>query len=301
MAEELAFEREGWAQAALDSGSLATTRVDLPGTTNVRDLGGLPAAGGSVVASGRLFRGEVLTSPGSDVRQGVWDGADGRAFRALGLRTIVDLRSEGEVSRTASAWQCASGAETVLSFPIPEGGEGSDTNYMRLLLSGEMAGFGVAEMTAFYLGVLVRRAGVLGAAVTALAQSAALPALVHCSAGKDRTGILVALVLDLVGTPRELVVEDYALTGVLRPNRVESFASLFHDVGVDPEVARVLFETPAASMEAVLEWVDSAYGSTERYLVEAAGVPPEVPQRLRNALTVPVDHSASRTRGVTDE
>lgn len=276
------------APALLVTGELAGTRIELPGTTNVRDLGGMPAGGGRVIAKRRLLRGEVLAPPGAEVRQGEWDGGDARPFKALGLRTIIDLRSDGEVSRTVSAWQKATGADVVRTFPIPEGGEGSDTNYMRLLLSGEMSGFGVEEMTAFYLGVLARRAAVLAGAVAALTEPDGLPALVHCSAGKDRTGILIALVLDLLGTPRDLVVEDYALTGVLRPNRIDSFASLFHDAGVDPEVARVLFETPAASLNAALDWIYATYGSTKDYLIAAGGMGADVPQRLREALTVPI-------------
>lgn len=262
------------------------TRLDLPGTSNVRDLAGYPAADDHVIGPRRLLRGEVLGPPGNEVRQAEWDGTDDRPFKALGLRTIVDLRSEGEAERTLSSWQHASGAETVLAFPIAEGGEGSDTNYVRLLLSGNLPYFGVEQMTAFYLGVLERRADVLAGAITAIADPERLPALVHCSAGKDRTGILIALILDLVGTPRELIVEDYALTGVLRPNRIDDFAHLFQNAGVDPEVARVCFETPAASMRALFEWVDAEHGSTANYLVQVGGLDAEVPDALRSALLV---------------
>ena len=97
-----------------------------------------------------------------------------------------------------------------------------------------------------YIATLDRRAPVFGAAVRLLGDAERLPLLVHCSAGKDRTGLLVALVLSVLGTPRELVVSDYTLTGRNRPNRIADYEEALRPTGVDPEQVRTLFETPAA-------------------------------------------------------
>ena len=267
------------------SGRLSDSRIPLAGTTNVRDLVGYPAAGGRRVGPGRLLRGEVLTTPGGSEVQGRWDPAHAQRFAQLQLRTVIDLRSDQEVSRTTSAWELATGA-TVVHLPITEGGEGADTDYVRRLLSGEMARFDEADMTEFYGQTLRRQAATFAAVVTVLANQDRLPALVHCSAGKDRTGLAVALVLDLVGTPRELVVEDYALTGLLRPDRVAAYAARFEAAGVDPVAARVLFETPAGSMRAALAGLDREHGDVEGYLLETGGLDPAIPERLRSALLV---------------
>lgn len=269
------------------SGALNASRLNLPGTTNVRDLTGYPGADAQIIGPCRLLRGEVLTEPGSGEVQGVWTGDDPSAFRDLGLRTIVDLRSEREARKAPSAWQRVTGAPLVLDMPIAEGGEGSDTNYVRMLLSGAMQRFGEDDMTRFYQDTLQRYAITFAAAVDALADADKLPALVHCSAGKDRTGLLVALVLEVLGTPRAMVVEDYALTGDLRPNRIAAYAEMFTRSGVDPEEARTLFEAPAASMEQVLMQLDETYGGAAGYLVEAGRLDPGRIERLRASLLVP--------------
>lgn len=268
-------------------GALTASRLNLPGTTNVRDLAGYPGADAQIIGSGRLLRGEVLTEPGSGEVQGVWTGDDPAAFRDLGLRTIVDLRSEREARKAPSAWQRVTGAPLVLDLPIAEGGEGSDTDFVRKLLSGAMRRFDEDDMTSFYNETLQRCAGTFAAAVDALADAEKLPALVHCSAGKDRTGLLIALILEVLGTPRAMVVEDYALTGVLRPNRIAAYAELFTRTGVDPENARALFEAPAASMEQVLTNLDENYGGAAGFLVEAGRLHPGRLERLRASLLIP--------------
>ncbi|WP_213576026.1 tyrosine-protein phosphatase [Rhodococcus sp. USK13] len=268
------------------SGTLADSRVLLPGTTNVRDLAGYPAGPDQVIGPHRLFRGEVLADADASEFQGLWDEKHRTDFEDLGLRTVIDLRAEHEVRRTPSAWRRATGAD-VVTLPIEEGGEGTDTNYIRKLLSGEMPRFDEEHMTQFYCEMLDRRASTFASAIAVLADTRRLPALVHCSAGKDRTGLLVALVLELLGTPRALVVEDYALTGVFRPNRIAAYAALFTGVGVDPDAARVLFETPAVSMDRALAHLDDSYGGAADYLVNVGSVLPRALEDLRSSLLVP--------------
>lgn len=272
-----------------------TSRIDIPGTTNLRDVGGLPAAGGTVVRAGRLYRAEVLVATTTPESQGVWREDQAAAYAALGVRTVVDLRAEHEAAAKPTAWGLATGAELV-ALPIAEGGEGSDTNYVRLLLSGELARFGPEEMAAFYRDTLDRRATTFAAAVRVLADPDRVPVLVHCSAGKDRTGLLVALVLDLLGTPRTAIVDDYTLTGVLRPDRVLAYADLFGPAGVDLDDVRGLFETPASAMEAALGHLDARYGGTEPYLVGAGGLAPAEIAAVRSNLLVPDEPDAHAPR-----
>lgn len=249
----------------MDAVDFAATRIPIPGTDNVRDLGGYPAAGGSVVAHRRIYRSEALVHPGVSARHAVWDAAHASHYQALGVRTVVDLRSAHEADSAPSAWAAATGA-TLVTMPIAEGGEGTDTNYVRLIQTGQLSRFGVEDMTRFYCDTLDRRAQVFAGAVRVLASANQLPVLVHCSAGKDRTGLYVALVLETLGVPRPVVVRDYALTEVFRPNRVAAYADLFAVANVVPDDVRVLFETPAAAMEATLAYLDDQYGGAAGYL-----------------------------------
>jgi protein-tyrosine phosphatase len=263
--------------------NVSATRIAIPGTTNVRDLGGLATTAGSTIRPGLLFRSEVLALPGASEAYAVWDDENSEACRELGLRTVIDLRSEAESARTPSAWRDATGA-SVLAFPISEGGEGTDTNYMKELLNGTRARFDADDLAAFYCLCLDRRATTLAAAVQVIADTERLPVLVHCSAGKDRTGLLTALVLEVLGVPRETVLQDYTLTGALRPNRVEVFAPMLEAAGVSPDDARALFETPRNAMESALAYVDRTWGSAEGYLTDAGGLDPDALQTLRDLL-----------------
>ncbi len=147
---------------------LEQTRVPIPGTSNVRDLGGYPAADGQEVALRRLYRAEVLAHPGAGAWHSVWDQANAAAYQALGVRTIVDLRSAHEAASTPSAWRAATGAE-VIALPIAEGGEGTDTDYVRQLRAGQLTRFDAGDLARFYQQTLDRRAGLFGAAIRLLA------------------------------------------------------------------------------------------------------------------------------------
>ncbi|WP_067650368.1 tyrosine-protein phosphatase [Nocardia harenae] len=260
-------------------------RIPIPGTSNLRDAGGYPAHDGRTVATGRLYRAEALVVRGDEALHSIYDESAGARYRDLGVRTVIDLRADLETERAPSAWARACGAELV-RLPVAEGGEGADTNYLRMLLDGELAGFGIADMTTFYTDMLLRRAGQLGAAYRILAEPQRLPVLVHCAAGKDRTGVFVALVLSSLGVPGEHVVRDYALTEVLRPNRIDAYAERFAAASRDVEAARALFGSPAAAMEATLRYLDERFGGAAGYLAEVAGVSGRVVDAVRANLLV---------------
>lgn len=264
---------------------LENTRIELPGLANLRDLGGYPGRDGTVVAPGRLFRSEVLVTEEVSTIHGVWSAANAEQLAGLGIRTIIDLRARHEVAKTPSSWREATGA-AVVELPIAEGGEGTDTNYVRGMLTGEITHFTELDMAHFYRETLDRRADIFAAAIRILADSAQVPALVHCSAGKDRTGLLIALVLEVLGSPRALTVADYTLTGLFRPNRVQAYAPLFEGAGVNLDDIRVLFETPASAMTSALSYLDEQFGGAAHYLVSAGGISPVTLDRLKTSLLI---------------
>lgn len=260
------------------AGSVAGHVVRLPGLRNVRDVGGRPTADGRVVRRGLVLRSELLGGPGAPEMCGVYDPADADAFRALGLRTVLDLRTSEEEHEVPSAWVEATGAELV-NVPVAEGGRLIDS-----ILSGAVPATTPEGFGRLYTRMFERRAVAFGAALTVLSDPAGLPAVVHCSAGKDRTGALVALLLSVLGVPRELVLEDYAYTQVARPDRVEHYAAQIRAAGRTTDEVRVFFESPAVTMRVALDHLDAGYGSVEAYLTGPGATDPAVLDLLRDTM-----------------
>jgi protein-tyrosine phosphatase len=124
-------------------------------------------------------------------------------------------------------------------------------------------------------------AGEIIEALCALAAPDALPAVFHCMAGRDRTGLLSALVLSLLGVPEETVVADYALSGEAMPRLRAKL------IGTQPSSdSGTVFSADPANMVALFAHLHERYGSVAAYAT-AAGLPDDVVDRLRNSLLEP--------------
>jgi protein-tyrosine phosphatase len=120
----------------------------------------------------------------------------------------------------------------------------------------------------------------------ALCAADALPGLVHCSAGKDRTGIVSALVLAVLGVPDEVIAADYALSSrYLDPDSTAAIGQLQASTGLGDSLTRPLLISPPALILEVLSWVRAASGSVEGYLL-GHGVRQAELDQLRAALIV---------------
>ena len=153
----------------------------LEGSHNVRDLGGLVARDGRLVRRGRIFRSDYPAFADVD---------DGAAVRALGLRTVVDLRRG-----TEAGFECVSWDDHGVHYhrcPLTAGGESS--------------------WHARYQAYLTHRPETVVEAVRRVTTPDDHPLLFHCAAGKDRTGVVAALVLSVLGVDAEQIVADYVLT-----------------------------------------------------------------------------------------
>lgn len=234
--------------------------IDLDGAVNVRDLGALPTDGGGQTVTGRLLRSDNLQelSP-SDVS---------RLVRDIGLTTVVDLRSSAELASEGPAPLDAVAAVRHMHYPVvPEIGEATDVVAEALLLKKrqDQTRFPSDPTCGHYLGYLEDRPDQVAGAVRSIAYDQGA-ALVHCAAGKDRTGVVVALALTAAGVRRQAVVADYAATG----ERVEAIMSRLRR---SPTYARDIDSLPAEShrpraetMTAFLEQVDARYGGVARWL-----------------------------------
>ncbi|HEX4813752.1 MAG TPA: tyrosine-protein phosphatase [Nonomuraea sp.] len=190
--------------------STSTRWIDLEGAVNARDLGGLPTRDGGVTRRGRILRADNLQAlTPRDVDRLVGD---------LRLRHVVDLRSNAEVS--------LEGPGPLTRVPevrhhhltlFAEGGRHTDVEAdtidgERVLPWAERVLDEELRVTGFYFGYLRDRPSAVVAALRAMALDDGA-ALVHCAAGKDRTGVLSALALEVAGVTREAIVADYVATG----------------------------------------------------------------------------------------
>ena len=231
-------------------------RFELPGVLNLRDAGGYPVQGGGSVRWRTLFRSDALHR---------LDAAGLAAIVGLGVRTVIDLRTDAEA-------QIA---------PSPVRGRRTHVS----LLAGDLQDLPL-ELSDIYRYIIDECGGQIGAAVAAVATEDGLPALVHCSAGKDRTGIVIALILAVLGVPDELIAADYALSALfLDPGQTPAIGQLRASTGLGDQLTSALLASPPALIAEVLERVRATAGSADDYL-RGHGVTDSALARLRLALIV---------------
>lgn len=240
----------------LDRASMRLGAFDL--LFNFRDLGGYPASGGRRVRWGRLFR--------SDSPHLVTD-ADIATLASLGIRTVVDLRTTVErVER--GHYPVERHRVTHHHLPLLSRTWEDDVRLSTSVAPELTASF----LTARYVEMLADGGPALAALAEVLADPDAYPVLFHCAVGKDRTGVIAAMLLDLVGVADDQIVHDYTLSA-LGMARIEAWL-----VENDPDEAaawlrqpRAWLASPPAAMAAFLEHLRGQFGSAAGYL-EARGV-----------------------------
>lgn len=139
-----------------------------------------------------------------------------------------------------------------------------------------------------YLDMGEQDALVLGRVLTGLAAPDGVPAVIHCTAGKDRTGLASALLLSVVGVDDATVLDDYTLSRVyFSESRMARLMPKLTRLGLDEERYRAVFGAPRHAMAATLDKLRESYGSVEDYLVGRAGVTPGTIEALRARLVAP--------------
>jgi protein tyrosine/serine phosphatase len=237
-----------------------TRSLSLEGADNVRDLGGLPTVDGRRTRRGRLFRGELIPALVE---------ADVEILVAkVGLRSVVDLRTRGEVRHHAGTWL----EHDVAWIHCP----------FRVSGFGPVPGPG-ADYVAAYLGFLAADPRPVLLAAGTLMNPGSHPALFHCAAGKDRTGVLSALLLDVLGVSRQAIGEDYALTSRALAQVLERLAGLepYRDNLRGADAAD--HEARAETMIDFLQQLDDRHGGAEAWF-RAQGMAPEVIDGFRAAM-----------------
>ena len=238
-----------------------TRPIPLQGAYNFRDLGG-HSVGARRVRSRLVYRSDGLHR---------LSRADLARLRRLGIRTVIDLRSTEERQRFGTCSVGALGAAyhhvplVEQRFPPPGDGEAASTwlagCYCELLSSSAVEIITVLQL---------------------LADSDSWPAVFHCTGGKDRTGVVAAVLLGILGVSDEDIIEDYCrstpgVTWLRQSFEAERAGAAGYDVPA------AIFEVPPAAMWLLLDSIAVEHGSMETWAI-TAGMPPSTIGALRAGL-----------------
>jgi protein tyrosine/serine phosphatase len=245
--------------------------IELDGAVNVRELGGLPTADGRTIARGVMIRADNL--------QGLSEKDVQRLTEDLDVRTVLDLRTPAEVDAEGPGPLVDAGLRHVHLDLIP-GWDPQRADAVGRIVPHEQREAG--DMSHYYLGYLDEAPDNVVEALRELASGSGA-AVVHCAAGKDRTGVVVALALTVAGVTREEIVEDYALTA-------ERIEAIHARLASSPTYAEDMKRRPiddmrphALSMRHFLDRMDERGGVAE--WLTANGFSPDEQAALRQRLT----------------
>lgn len=218
----------------------------LEGTYNFRSTAGYPAAAGRL-RENALFRSDALHRLSED---------DQRVFSAQGISRVIDLRDPEELRHSPNA--IPAGPTETVHHPIFGSG------------AGLPAITGSFSIDSVYRYMIEHRADRVAGAVRLIADAPEGGVLVHCTAGKDRTGVVVASALTAVGVPRDQVIADYAasaanLAGEWAERMLAASAERFGEF--DGDARELIVGSPAEAIDRTLDLIDDGYGGVERMLL----------------------------------
>lgn len=220
--------------------------IQLEGAHNVRDLGGVHTMAGRRIKNGKLFRSDALHKLTNN---------DLNTLNEYAIATIVDLRSSGELARTGPA-RLTEGGSRHLHMQVMTG-DPQVRNPDQMMRDAQ----------AMYIHMVSESADKYTAVIAALCDPTNQPAVFHCAAGKDRTGITAALIYCILGVDREMIMADYAMT---EPNVEKIMANVIEAM---PELKEMIEKRPAGqkradenTIKALLEHLDMEFGGPVEWL-----------------------------------
>lgn len=238
--------------------------VSLDGAHNFRDVGGYATEDGRRVRWGLFYRSDDLAQ---------LTDADLATLDALGIKLVCDFRSPEEKAEEPD--RLPAGGPTLVELPIFDESF-SPTAFREKITSGTLGDTDLRQMLIEGNRMFATRyAPQYAAMFERLTQPEQLPALVHCTAGKDRTGFAAAVLLRTLGVPLDTVYEDFLLTNHYTAREIERTLWIIRLVSffrTDPDRVRPVLGVERAYLEAAFSAVDEQYGSFEAYRRDALGL-----------------------------
>jgi protein-tyrosine phosphatase len=252
--------------------AIAARIVAIPGARNLRELGGYPAADGRHIRRGVIFRSG---HPGNIPVESLGD------LEKLGLKAMIDLRTTEEreaipfvdtLTKGRHYWTrdyALSRGDIVAMLRDPA----TSAETMRQRMRASYRTFFEEQ----HEGI---------AALFALLERGLAPIMINCTAGKDRTGVVVALLMSALGVPREVIRRDYALTETMHDPADQMFhvdpdGPFAYLLAVERDVWLVMNRSGPDYIDAMFEALEARHGSVEAYLQTVHGLDPERLDRMR--------------------
>jgi protein-tyrosine phosphatase len=251
----------------------------LDGARNFRAVRPFRAADGRVLRENSLFRSGQLSG---------LSAADLGVLHGLGISLVCDLRRLSEQKKYVSRWPDGA-THRQLDLPDPEDSNADPDEIFKLIASEPGEGGAVAAMTLLYRRKPGAYVDTLRSLFTAILAGDALPLLVHCHAGKDRTGFIVAMLLTAAGVSREDIFADYATTSEFFPvgpeiPRMIAFAKTAFGHDISPQAARPMTEARPQYLQTAFDEIAQNFGGVDAYLARHVGLSTAETARYRDLL-----------------
>lgn len=251
----------------------------IAGLRNFRDIGGLPARDGRTMRTGVLFRSDEPYK---------FSPEDVLKLKALNLKWICDLRAPSErKSRIIELGETSAEMRIVnVPFYFEERDLSRSKSFWMLIKSAHSIDLD-QMMRDFYRRIAFESTEQVRRIFTMLAEEHGLPVLIHCTGGKDRTGLISAFIQLLAGVSRTDVVEDYLLSNLLNEQKIEQSVKALRVMSffrLSRERLMPLLEARREYLEGILDEIFQRHASIEDYLTQACGVHPSALSRLKASL-----------------
>lgn len=252
--------------------TVAEREIPFEGTVNFRDIGGYRTVDGRRVRWGKVFRA-------GDMSQ--LTEADHAKLQHMRLHTVCDLRTDEERIQSPDHLP-----ENITQVALPVKTSEPIAKQIRSLIRyrGQMHN---AVIDAYTRIMVDGNATVFAGVFVRLADPDHLPLAFHCAAGKDRTGITAALLLEILGVPDAIILADYSLSNryvQVYKDHSEKMIRPLKRIGMTENNLQPLFTADPKSIEATLHHIRTHYGSVEAYLINQAGLSPDILQRVKHNL-----------------
>lgn len=261
-----------------DSGAVARRYIGLEHTVNFRDLGGLKTKDGKTVRKGFIYRSDNL----SKLETGDFD-----AFNALRIAAVYDLRTDHEIEGKEDRLPAN---VRYIHTPVVQDNAGEIKGLKKRVLNGQITEQQAKDMTSkFYADAVTVHADAVKDILKQITSSEQ-PVLYHCSAGKDRTGIVSALILSILNVDRQVIVDDYMVSNYYRRDRAEKTlgkAKLGRVIKpkLNMKAIEVLSTVDESFINATFNAIDSTYGGMEPFIQNKLGIDKAARQALVEKLT----------------